>query len=174
MANTYTLISSVTVGSGGQSSIEFTSIPATYSDLKVSTSLRTDRASAVRDVAKIQFNSNTGANYSERELYGNGNAAGTASASSQTSARCGYPTASTATANIFSNDSIYIPNYLSSANKSFSVDSVAETNAVATDVLQLAGLWSQTATITSIKIFPAFGTSFDQYSTAYLYGISNA
>jgi hypothetical protein len=34
MANTYTLIaSSVTVGSGGAANIEFTSIPATYTDL---------------------------------------------------------------------------------------------------------------------------------------------
>jgi hypothetical protein len=174
MANTYTLISSVTVGSGGQSSIDFTSIPSTYTDLQVLTSLRTNRASAVRDVAKIQFNGNTGSNYSEIELYGNGTAASTSSATSQTSARCGYPTASTATANTFSNDSIYIPNYLSSNNKSFSVDSVAETNATATDMVLIAGLWAQTAAITSIKIFPAFGTSFDQYSTAYLYGISNA
>jgi hypothetical protein len=34
MATTYTLInSSVTVGSGGAADIEFTSIPATYTDL---------------------------------------------------------------------------------------------------------------------------------------------
>ena len=174
MANTYTLISSVTVGGGCAANIEFTSIPATYTDLQVLTSLRTNRASAVRDVAKIQFNSNTGSNYSEIELYGNGSAASSASATSQTSARCGYPTASTATASTFSNDSIYIPNYLSSNNKSFSVDSVAETNAVATDMVFIAGLWAQTAAITSIKIFPLVGTLFDQYSTAYLYGISNA
>ena len=174
MANTYTLISSVTVGSGGAANVEFTSIPATYTDLQVLTSLRTNRASAVRDVAKIQFNSNTGSNYSEIELYGTGSAASSASATSQTSARCGYPTASTATASTFSNDSIYIPNYLSSNNKSFSVDSVTETNAAATDMVLIAGLWAQTAAITSIKIFPLVGTLFDQYSTAYLYGISNA
>jgi hypothetical protein len=174
MATTYKLISSVTVGSGGAANIEFTSIPATYTDLQVLTSLRTDRASQVRDVAKIQFNNNTGANYNEIELYGNGSAASSALATAQTSARCGYPTASTATASTFSNDSIYIPNYLLSNNKSFTADSVAETNATATDMVMIAGLWSQTAAITSIKIFPAFGTSFDQYSTAYLYGISNA
>ena len=33
MANTYTLIASLTVGSGGAANIEFTSIPATYTDL---------------------------------------------------------------------------------------------------------------------------------------------
>jgi hypothetical protein len=35
MATTYDLISSVTVGSGGAANIEFTSIPATYTDLVV-------------------------------------------------------------------------------------------------------------------------------------------
>jgi hypothetical protein len=32
---TYTLINSVTVGSGGAANIEFTSIPATYTDLNL-------------------------------------------------------------------------------------------------------------------------------------------
>ena len=54
MANTYTLISSVTVGSGGASSIDFTSIPATYTDLCLVWSGR----SAGSDVdTKITFNS---------------------------------------------------------------------------------------------------------------------
>jgi hypothetical protein len=33
MATTYEIIASVTVGSGGAANIEFTSIPATYTDL---------------------------------------------------------------------------------------------------------------------------------------------
>ena len=40
MATTYTLISSVTVGSGGAASIEFTSIPADYTDLLLKVSMR--------------------------------------------------------------------------------------------------------------------------------------
>jgi hypothetical protein len=35
MATTYEIISSVTVGSGGAADIEFTSIPATYTDLVI-------------------------------------------------------------------------------------------------------------------------------------------
>ena len=174
MANTYVLISSTTVGGAGASSIDFTSIPATYTDLLVLTSLRSNRATATRDIAKIEFNGSTAANYSEIELYGTGVSVASASASSQTSARCGYPTASTATANTFSNDSIYIANYRTSNNKSFFAYSVAENNATSADLVEIAGLWAQTAAITSIKIFPAIGTSFNQYSTAYLYGISNA
>ena len=43
MATTYTLISSVTVGSGGAASIEFTSIPSTYTDLVLKLSARSSR-----------------------------------------------------------------------------------------------------------------------------------
>jgi hypothetical protein len=44
MATTYEIIASVTVGSGGAANIEFTSIPATYTDLVVLFSARTDRS----------------------------------------------------------------------------------------------------------------------------------
>ena len=40
MATTFTKIASVTVGSGGASSIDFTSIPSTYTDLCVKLSTR--------------------------------------------------------------------------------------------------------------------------------------
>ena len=56
MANTYTLISSVTVGSGGAANIEFTSIPATYTDLLLKLSTRTTRSTAT-DSNKLTVNS---------------------------------------------------------------------------------------------------------------------
>ena len=57
MANTYTLISSVTVGSGGASSIEFTSIPSTYTDLLLNFSGRSNTNQASGGFAcKIEFN----------------------------------------------------------------------------------------------------------------------
>ena len=40
MANTFEQITTVTVGSGGASSIDFTSIPQTYTDLVIKTSAR--------------------------------------------------------------------------------------------------------------------------------------
>jgi len=44
MATTYEAIATVTVGSGGAATFGFTSIPATYTDLLVVASLRSDRA----------------------------------------------------------------------------------------------------------------------------------
>ena len=58
MATTYSLISSVTVGSGSAATIGFTSIPATYTDLLLSYSARIDQTGIVRQV-DISFNGST-------------------------------------------------------------------------------------------------------------------
>ncbi len=167
MATTYTLISSVTVGSGGAANIEFTSIPSTYTDLLVEWSGRTTQ-NATSTNAEISFNSST-ANFTGIYLEGNGSSVGTGSYGRF----IGVDNGSTSTSNTFSNNAVYIPNYTSSNNKSFSADSAQERNATAAQLTFNAGLWSQTAAITSITITPASG-SYVQYSTAYLYGISNA
>jgi hypothetical protein len=168
MANTYTLISSVTVGAGGAASMGFTSIPSTYTDLLVKVSARTNRALTV-DGVLISFNSST-SNFTNKYLEGDGS-----SASSSSLARFAADApGSTATASTFGNGEIYIPNYAGSNYKSLSSDSVTENNATGALTDLLANLWSDTAAITSITLTSGFGTSFDQYSTAYLYGISNA
>jgi hypothetical protein len=77
------------------------------------------------------------------------------------------------TANTFSNGEIYIPNYAGSNYKSWSSDAVTENNATSADMSLVAGLTSITAAITSITIAGAAG-NLVQYSTAYLYGVSNA
>jgi hypothetical protein len=165
MATTYSLISSVTVGSGGAASIDFTSIPGTYTDLLVKLSTRTNRVDVYSSVF-ISFNGST-ANFSTRYIQGDGSSAISATGTDFIFQGVG----STATANTFSNAEIYIPNYTSSNNKSFSVDGVAETNGTTQYMNLTAGLWSQTAAITSIAFT---GMTFSQYTTAYLYGISNA
>jgi hypothetical protein len=167
MANTYILISSVTVGSGGAASMSFTSIPATYSDLLVVWSGRTSSSQPTTNT-EISFNG-SGANFSGKYLESNGSAVGTGSYARF----IGTDSAATSTSNTFSNNMVYIPNYAGSNYKSFSADSVAENNATQTQTTLNAGLWSQSAAITSVTITPAT-SAYVQYSTAYLYGISNA
>jgi len=171
MATTYTLISSVTVGSGGAANIEFTSIPATYTDLVVVTSHRW--SSTIDDNFFLIFNNDTSGVYSYRHLRGNGSNAASGNGSAQTSLWVGWTLGSNFTASTFSNTQHYIPNYTSSNNKSISTDSVTENNGTEAYCGFFAGLWSNSAAITSIKIQPG-SNNFVQYSTAYLYGISNA
>lgn len=165
---TYTLIMpAVVVGSGGAATISFSSIPSTYTDLILKLSTR-DASASIQGDCVITFNG-VGSGYSQRVVYGSGT--GTASIT-ETSLK--YRTVgATATASTFDNTEIYIPNYAGSTNKSVSIDNVTENNASAAFDALVAGLWSNTAAITSITITP--GTAnFQQYSTAYLYGVSNA
>ena len=158
-------ISTVTVGSGGAATITFSSIPQTYTDLVVKISGRTNYAGAF-DNTNVQFNGSS-TSYTLRFLYGNG-----ASNGSATDTKIyDYTDGNTNTASTFSNSEFYIPNYTSANYKSVSNDSVLENNGTSAVNYFGAGLWSNTAAITSMVLAPLLGTSFQQYSTATLYGI---
>ncbi len=175
MANTFELIAAYTA-SGSVSSIDFTSIPSTYTDLCLKMSLRTDR-SAVPDQAKITFNGST-TSYSGMILFGTGSSV-ISETNSAAGAGSGYLigeniNGASSTSSTFSNGEFYIPNYAGSTNKSISMDLVMENNATAGYQSLTAGLWSNTSAITSIKLQSANGFNFVIYSTAYLYGVKNA
>ena len=172
MATTYTLISSVTVGSGGASSIDFTSIPSTYTDLNLLITARTNRASD-SDFLKMTFNGST-SGVTGKYLTGNGTSALSGSQASTAYIDVNRVNANTSTASTFGNISVYIPNYAGSTNKSVSYDGVNENNGTDAYTWMGAYVWSNTAAISSIKLEPGIGTTINQYSTAYLYGISNA
>jgi hypothetical protein len=174
MANTFTLIASSTVGAGGAANITFTSIPSTYTDLVIKYSTRATNNAGVYARTELQFNTDTGNNYTSRLLYGTGGSAGSDVGSSVDSIRFFYTTLDGATASSFSNGEIYIPNAFGSTQKSVSMDSVVETNATSTPIIALtAGLWTGTSAISSIKMY-VIGYNFMQYSTAYLYGVSKS
>ena len=168
---TYTLISSVTVGSGGSSTISFTSIPQTYTDLVILGSDRIDTADGFpwREY-NLRFNSST-SNFSNKWLLGINSGVQTATETANIYVRS---VGSLATTNIFSSEYIYISNYTGSTNKSVYLDYAEENNSSSTYLLGIAaGLWADTSAITSIQLVPVSG-NFIQYSNVYLYGISNA
>ena len=172
MATTYTLISSVTVGSGGAANIEFTSIPSTYTDLIIKMSLRSSNTGNIAKRTGIRFNgASTDANLSTSLAYGDGSITGGFTTSTGFTA---WMPDGSATASGFSNIEVYITNYAGSNNKPFSIDGVMENNATAAYGGLFVGLWSDSSAINSIKIFEVDANNLVQYSTAYLYGISNA
>ena len=159
MANpTMTLIASNTVGSGGPTSVTFSSIPQTYTDLVVKTS-------PTGGGGFLYFNSDSTTVHTAKVLRADGG-----SASSVTQAIwnyigfMGYTGTNT-------NNEWYIPNYTSSNQKSYSIDSVEEGNSGTHYMDMQANLWPSTAAITSITITNG---PFTQYSTFYLYGIKNS
>jgi hypothetical protein len=163
---TYKLISSVSVGSGGASSMDFTSIPATYTDLEI---LVSGRTSGSGNGLNITFNSNT-SNYTNITIQGDGS---NASSYGTYNRLAGLVTRAAEISNSFGLTKIYIPNYAGSNNKSYSADGFSEDNVATAYMTLTGGLWSNTSAITSISLAPMSG-NFEQHSTAYLYGISNA
>jgi hypothetical protein len=164
MATTYVKIgSTVTVGAGGAATIDFTSIPATYTDLVILCSARGALTSAY---VKVSFNGST-TGFTQKQVTGNG----TAAASGSFAQLMFEVDRSTYTASTFSNSMAYIPNYAGANNKSYSADSVNENNATTAFTNLTAGLWSNTAAITSISLSIDSADLFVQYSTATLYGI---
>jgi hypothetical protein len=173
MANTYELIASSTVGSGGSTSVDFSSIPSTFTDLVLKFSVRTTRTSYDADNVNLRFNNDSGNNYSGKLLYGTGSAVSSASNSAETQIFWGYASDANNTANTFGNGEWYIPNYAGSTGKSTSNDSVSENNATFAFAALSAGLWSNTAAINRITVVSLSGTMV-QYSSFYLYGVKNA
>lgn len=165
MPNTFTLIASSTVGSGGSTQVDFTSIPNTYTDLCVKASVRNTNANY--GGFYMRFNSSS-SSYTARRIKQEGT-----TVSSDTSIEIPFEQ-STWTASTFGNAEIYIPNYAGSANKSASIDAVTENNGTDNRNTLNAWLWSNTAAITSISFGTfdlGFPDKFAQYSTFYLYGI---
>lgn len=160
-------IQTVTVGSGGAANIEFTNIPQTYTDLKLVVSARSTHSGI--DPVDVRFNSSS-TGYTYRSLFGDGSSAASYNG---TNPQIQYIPGTGQTANTFNNAELYIPNYASSSNKSFSIDSVEETNGATAYIVPKAALWSNTSAITSITLDPANG-NFAQYSTATLYGVTSA
>jgi hypothetical protein len=170
MPTTFTKIASVTVGSGGAASIDFTSIPSTYTDLCMKVSLR--NATSFRNVT-INFN-NSSANFTLRFLRGDGTNTFSGTYTDFGFNSFGYaPLDGTDTTNTFNNAELYIPNYASANFKSSNLDLVTENNGSLAQAYMQAGLWSQTTAINRLTIAP-FSGNFVQYSTATLYGIKNS
>lgn len=170
MALTYTLIEAKTLASS-TASVTFTSIPQTYTDLVVKTSPRITVANTVGQI-EVTFNGST-TSYTNKRVFGTGSS--TSSDSFGTAfIYFGSVNGSTSTSSVFSSGEMYIPNYTSSNYKSTSAELVQENNITEGYQFLMAGLWSNTAAITSITISPASPDNFVQYSTFYLYGIKNS
>jgi len=175
MAITYDALSTVVVGSGGVTSIDFTSIPQTYTDLLIMLSSRTDGSGNFN----VQLN-NTTSGYSQVRLGGTGsgtysNTSTGQSGNSGNSFLAGISGGSSNTSNVFGNAYIYVNNYTSSNNKTLEADSNQENNSTASYSELFAGVWSNTAAVTSVKLLTYdTGGKFVQYTTATLYGIKKS
>ena len=162
-------IATVTVGSGGASSIEFTSIPGTYQHLQVRFIARSNRSSSL-EYGELQINGDTGSNYRHHYLLGDGSSP-SAGTGSGTYIDTGYQAGNTATANAFGASVIDILDYANASKNTVMRLFGGFDNNGSGYVNIYSGLWVNTNAVTSLKIMPGVGSNFNQHSTAALYGI---
>ena len=146
-------------------SIEFTSIPATFTDIVIKISARQSGNNGNPYMPSTFALNSSASNKTSRYLLGEA----VVSSPSYTEFYV-WTSSNLATADTFSNIELYIPNYTGSTNKSISVDTVSENNASANMVGIGAALWSNTAAVTGVS-FTALAGNFVVGSTASLYGI---
>jgi len=158
-----TQIASIAVGSGGVSSLSFTSIPNTYTDLII---VLSGRVSGFGNNI-LNFNG-SGSGFTNKSIYGYGNGTtGTGTGTTET----GFSGTSSDQANMFGAMIFHIPNYTNATNKPYSID-VTDASFNGGYVFAIAGSWANTAAISSITITPPSSGTFVQNTNCYLYGIT--
>lgn len=168
--SSYESISTTTVGAGGSSSITFSSIPSTYTHLQIRYLVRN---STDAFFLKMQFNSDTGSNYSWHLLSGDGTSA-TASATASTTDMVLPRTSSPSLASTFTVGVVDILDYANTSKYKTS-RALGGFNENSSDgglnkIEFNSGSWRSTNAVSSITLFVASG-GFTQYSQFALYGI---
>jgi hypothetical protein len=172
MAATYTPIASITLGTD-TSTVNFTSIPQTYTDLICVIDGRGSRADYDVGVF-IRFNSDTASNYSWTFLYGSGSAAGSSRGANQTNI-LGRLLSASATAGVRSNMILNIMNYSNTTTNKTILERLNEPSSGGADYGMglVTGLWRNTAAITTLTLVTEVG-NFNSGTTFNLYGILGA
>jgi hypothetical protein len=171
MPATYNKIEAKTLGSAA-SSVTFSSIPATYTDLVLIIDTRSDSTSASDTKLYVNFNGDTGSNYSQTFLFGNGSSAGSSRGSNQAFIYAGDISATGGSSySGRSNVILQIQNYSNSTTNKTLLSRVNSTNVL---VEAVVGLWRNTAAITSVALDLEGSPQFISGSTFTLYGIKAA
>jgi hypothetical protein len=169
MPSTYNAISTTTLSSAN-SSISFTSIPATYTDLRV---VLTYTTSISGEDARVRFNSDTGANYSITRIRTTGASESTSRLTSQSSLILCDNVSIGSSTTIPQLLTIDVLSYAGSTYKTVLAENASDYNGSGT-LTKTVGLWSSTSAITTILIGTLTAATFNVGTTATLYGIKNA
>jgi hypothetical protein len=169
----YESIATVTVGSGGSSSIAFTSIAGTYQHLQVRFIARTTATGATDGgFMTVRFNdiSSAAAYYGQHWLRGNGTAAAAGADGTATNLYMERISTDQQTSNAYGAGVIDILDY-TNTNKNRVTRQLIGYDANGSGQIYLgSGMLLSTPAVTKIEIFPNSG-NFKQYSSFALYGI---
>ena len=166
MPATYEKIQSTTLGSAA-ANITFSSIGSGYTDLR----LVITGTIIAGNVYRIQYNGDTGSNYSITILEANGSTVGSNRTTNSASILSGYTYGGSDTIPQFVSYDIF--SYAGSTKKTALATASVDQNGSGW-VARVVGLWRNTAAITSIAITTSSGGNVPSGVTATLYGIKAA
>lgn len=161
MAKTYEPIATTTLGSAAPS-VTFSSIPGTYTDLILIISGSQSGGSG--DFICLQYNGDTGTNYSNNYIGGDGSTTFAGRAANYTNARFGAFYSSQA------NAICHIQNY---SNNTTYKTAVGRSNSAGNNAVAMVNLWRNTTAITSVKVLIE-ANNFAVGSVFTLYGLKAA
>lgn len=167
MPATYEPIATSTLGSAA-ASITFSSIPATYTDLRFTLVVNTTTTGS--EGIRLQYNNDTATNYSDTYLSGTGSSAVSGRDTSASYIILHYSGTSTTIPTFYFGD---VFSYAGSTFKTALTGSSEDKNGSG-NVTRNVGLWRSTSAITTLKLGNAGGGSFGAGTIATLYGIKNA
>jgi len=168
MPATYEPIATTTLGTAA-SSITFSSISSSYTDLRVVIFFFKETATSQTSV-RVQFNSDTASNYGFMYLSGNGSSASSGNTNNDNYIYANFLTDATSAFPCLTTIDLF--SYAGSTFKSVLCTGSADKNGSGS-VERTAGIWRSTSAITSITLFSQIG-NFATGATATLYGIKNA
>ena len=160
---TYTPIATTTLGSAA-ASITFSSIPSTYTDLRL---VLTCTTTANANIC-VQVNNDTATNYSRTYLTAQGSGASSGGNNSLAYVPINTANTSSTIPGLFSIDFF---SYAGSTNKTFLANAFYDLNGSG-EVCATVGLWRNTAAITSVTVeVSTYSTTFGAGTIATLWGI---
>jgi hypothetical protein len=168
----YDSLATVTL-SASTASITFAGIPTGYKHLQIRILARSDRASNYASNINLQFNGDTGSNYSSHDVNGSGATAYAEAATSQSNIAMQRITGASAAANIFGTVIADIVDYGATTKyKTVRWLGGFDNNSTQGEIYFGSGLWMNTSAITSITMQTISGSyNFTQYSQFALYGV---
>jgi hypothetical protein len=169
--NSYESIQTVSVGTA-QSTISFSSIPATYTHLQIRGILRNTASGTGSLDLYMRFNSDSTSNYrAYKQIGGDGSSAFAAASGLATVIGPNYFLKDGSTANVYAVWICDIIDY-KNTNKYKVARSLSGQDLNGSGHFRFfSGLWRSTSAITSIDLTVETGTNFQSYSHFALYGI---
>jgi hypothetical protein len=167
MPLTYEPIASTTLSSNA-AGITISSIPATYTDLRIVMSLKYATSSSA---TLIRFNGDTASNYSYTYVYTDGSTRGSSTSGNETRILVDHNSGFGTTQFVTYEMDIF--SYTSSANKML-IDKMSSDNNSSGAVSRSSRCWRNSAAINSINLFRADGGNYATGTSMTIWGILKA